>query len=201
MGHGWPPSQEQEERPGRSGMLAQVSLCILGLSNRIVAFPPQFFPPVGVVKGPVVIVRAFERLPVLEALPAFTGNEGRTPVPIQVPLADVAGIVPRPAQHLGQRQRVGVQGHVVHEDPGGEGPLASQQGGPRGAAHRHAREGVDEADALACQTVEVRRLYIRISGEAERLRPPLVRQDEEDVWFGAALRLPSPTYDVSEKEN
>ena len=51
-------------------------------------------------------MRAFERLPVLEALPAFTGKRPK-PVPIQVPFADVAGMSPARLNTFGSVRALG----------------------------------------------------------------------------------------------
>ena len=48
----------------------------------------------GVIVGLVVLVGALQHLPVVEALPAFGGDEGVAAMPVEVPLADVRRAVP-----------------------------------------------------------------------------------------------------------
>src|SRR5262245_45127291 len=71
------PSQPEQKRLGGVGARLQVLLRVTRLGNGIVTLPLQLLRPVGVVEGIVVSVRAFQNLPVVEALPALGRDERR----------------------------------------------------------------------------------------------------------------------------
>ena len=89
------PGQEEKERLLRLRMVAEVLLRIARLRDGVVAFPIELFGAVGVIRRVVVVVRAFEHLPVVKTLPPFARDEVRAPMPIHMPLADAARVIAR----------------------------------------------------------------------------------------------------------
>ncbi len=136
---------------------------------------------------------AFENLPVIETLPPLARNEVRPAAPVHVPLADAAGVVAVRLQLLGEGDGVGVQLNIIEENPVRLRALAGEHRRAHRRTHGHARDGLGEVDALALEAVEVRRLHIRIGCVAERLRAPLIGDDQQDVWFFSAGGEPRKT--------
>ena len=182
------PSELEEERLRGSHLraVADKVLCIARLGLGVVALPHELLRAVGVVGRLVIGVGAFERLPIVEALPALRGNVVGAAVAIDVPLADHAGGVAGGLEFLRKRDCLRVEGHVVEEKPVRLRSLAGEERGAHGSAHRHAGHRLREVNALALEAIKVRRAHIGIARVAERLRAPLVGDDEEEV--GRRLR-------------
>src|SRR5206468_10787682 len=137
-------------------MAADVIAGVVCLGDGVVAWPSQFVRGVGIVKGVRVVVRAFKDLPVFEALTAFTWDKVRAPVSVEMPFADVAGVVTFGFQDLGDRRRLGIERNVVEKDTVRQRTLPGEQRRPRGRTDRQAGDGLDEAEALRRETVDVR---------------------------------------------
>ena len=184
-----PPREPEEEGLLRLRVVAQIRLGVAGLRDGVVAFPLQFFRAVRVVGRVVVGVRAFENLPVIEALPALARDERRAAaVPVDVPLADAARVVASGLENLWQRHGIRAERHVVQKNAVRLRPLPREQRGARGGTHRHARDSLGEVHGCALEAIQVRRVDVRIAREAEGLRPPLVGDDEEDVGSRGLVR-------------
>ena len=100
-----------------------------------------------------------------------------------MPLADHTSLIPGSVERFRERDGIGVELYVVEENSVGQRTLAGQQRSTRGRTDRKSGDGVDEASAFSGKAVEVRRAHVRIAGEAERLRAPLVSENDEDVGF------------------
>ena len=104
-----PPRQDQQKGLGRGGAasVAQVRLGVAGLGQGVVAFPHEPLVRVaGIVRRAVVVVGAFEHLPVLEALPPLGRNIARAAAAIDVPLADIGRVVAARAESVREARGV-----------------------------------------------------------------------------------------------
>lgn len=138
-------------------------------------------------------MRTIQYLPELETLTPVPGDKGTSFVSVQMPFADIRGVVAGSVVRLGNGNSVIVQSHVVQKDAVGKWVPACHQARTIRAAHRTARHSVTEIDALSCEFVQVWRQHILISGIAGSLRAPLVREDKDkirllpDAFRGTAL--------------
>ena len=175
-----PPGENQRERDIRRPRRNVVDGHV-GLRNGVVAVPPQPFRRVPIVEGPQVVVGAVGGSPEAEPLAARARRRERAPtVAVQVPLADVRGVVAGVAEDGAEGRPVGGKPHVVEEHAVGERILAGEhRGAPRGTdgnagdrrvehhpLRRQAvhRRGLDGGSLVACRT-----------------RAVLVGEDEDDV--------------------
>ena len=126
-------------------------------------------------------MRAFEDFPVIKPLPPFARDEVQPAMTIHMPLADVTGVIARRAQDFRYRDRLRVKRHVIQKDAVCQGSLPGQQRRSHRGANRHGRDGVDKLNALTLEPVEVGSLDIRITRVSERLRPPLVGKNKDNV--------------------
>ncbi len=127
-----------------------------------------------------VVVRTVPHSPVIEPLAAVLRNE-RLAVPLQVPFADVAGLVALLLQHLRDgdltvRQRDVVRDHAVRL-----AVAAGEQHRPVRRAQRIAAVRVGEERALAGHAIHIGRLDLRIAHAAHRLGTHLIRESDDDV--------------------
>ena len=183
------PGKKQQERLARLRMAAEIIAGLMRLGHGVITGPFPFVRGIGIVKGVGVVVRAFERLPVVEALTAFARDKVGTPVTVQMPFADVARVIASGLQNLGEGRRIGMERDVIEKDTVRQWPLSGQQRRPGGRADRQASDGVDETDALRREAVEVGGFDVRITRESERLRAPLVGQDDQDVRLAFGLAV------------
>ena len=110
---------------------AQVRLGVAGLGQGVVALPDELLVRVaGIVRGMIVVVGAFEHLPVLEALLPFGRDIAGAAAAIDVPLADIGRVVAARAESLCEACSVLAQLYVVDEDAVREGVLTGQERGP-----------------------------------------------------------------------
>src|SRR3954451_7214877 len=98
-----------------------------------------------------------------------------------MPLADATSVVAGSFQDFRKSNRIRAERNIVQENPVCLRTLTGQQRCSRGRTHRHSSNGLGEVDALALERIEMRRLYIRVPRVPERLRAPLIGDDEEDV--------------------
>src|SRR5207245_3726407 len=126
------PGKKQQKRLLRLRMVADVFAGVTGLFDGVVTGPFQFVRGIRVVKGVRVVVRAFERLPVVEALTAVVWDELRASVSVQMPFADVAGVITFRLKNLGDGRRVWIERNVIEKDTVRQWPLSGQQRRPRG---------------------------------------------------------------------
>ena len=131
-------------------------------------------------------VRAFERFPIIETLPALARNEIRATVSVEVPFADAAGVVARGLEDLGKSRGVGMEWNIVEKHAVRQRALAGEQRCPSRQANGKTRDRIDEMDAFPSKPVEVGCLDVRIAGKADRLRAPLIGEHDDDVWWFAA---------------
>lgn len=124
---------------------------------------------------------------IVETLAFGGGNEALPPAAVQVPLADVGGVVAGAFELLADGWGVGGQVRVVEKEAVRQRVLPRQQTGPVGRADRTARDGVGEVDASSDQCVEVGRFDIGIAGVAGGLGAPLVGEYEHQI--GSRRRL------------
>ncbi len=82
------------------GMVAEVLLRIVRLGDGVIARPVELFGAVRVIGRVVVVVRAFEHLPIIKSLPPIARDERRAAITVHMPLADVTGVVPAWARTL-----------------------------------------------------------------------------------------------------
>ena len=176
-----PPREPEQERLRALRPRAEKGARIARLVERVVAGPVEFFRRVAVENRVGVVVRAFEHLPVVEALAALRRDEGRAAMPVDVPFANRRRVVARGLEHFRQRDRGGIERHVIEKNAVCERALAGEQRGARGRADGHPCDGVNAAHALAREAVEVRRPHVRIAGKTERLRAPLVGEHDDDI--------------------
>ena len=163
-------------------MRSKIVLCIAGLCEGVVTLPDALLSiAAGVVLRMVVVVRAFEHFPVVEAHPAFRRNGVRPSAPVDVPFPDVRRVVASGCERLGQARRVRPRMHVVDEHAVRERSLSRHQAGAIGRADGIAGNRLREVDALSGQCVEIRRLDIRIAGVSGRLLPPLIGEDKNHI--------------------
>ncbi len=79
-------------------------------------------------------------------------------------------------QAMARRVARGVVGDAV-----GVGVLAGEDARPARAAERRGGEGVEEAHALTCEAVDVRRLGEGVPGDADLVPAEVIDEDEDDV--------------------
>src|SRR5205809_2449466 len=87
------PRKKQQKRLLRPRAAAEVITSVACLGDGVVTGPLQFIRSVGIVERVRVIVGAFERFPVVEALTPFVRDKGRSPVSVQMPLANVTRVI------------------------------------------------------------------------------------------------------------
>ena len=172
-------------------MVAEILLRVARLGDGVIAFPVAPLGVVCVIRRVVVIVRAFEHLPIVKSLPPFARDKLQAAMAVHMPLADVTRVVARRAQDFPDGNRLRVERHIIHKDTVGERSLPGQQRCPHRRANRHGGDRINEADALPLEPVEVRRLNVRVACVTERLKPPLVSKDKDDIRraSGALPRL------------
>ena len=141
---------------------------------------------------------AFHHFPVMETLPVLRRNVRQPTAAVDVPFADVAGVVAGGGQHLAECHGVVAEMGVVEEEAVRGRPLAGHQRAAEGRTDRTSRDGFGEIGALFFELIEVRRLDVRVAGVAGGAGPPLVGENEEDVrragcFTGAAGRSSDPS--------
>ena len=182
------PRKHQQKRPPAGRVSPQVLDRVRRLRLCVVAVPLSLRRIVVlVIERPVVVVRTFQGLEVLEPLAPLGRDVRRAAVAVEVPLADVAGAVASPGKDLGDRHLLAGQLHVVEEHAVRQRPAARHHRRPVRAADRTGRDGMGELDCLVRQPIEVRRLHVRIARVPQRVGTPLVGEHEQDV--GAACRI------------
>ena len=177
--------QHQQEGFVGRGAAAQVLLGVGGLGKGIVARPELFFRrSAGIVVRVIVVVIALGALPVVEPLAALGRDVGTAAMPVEVPLADISGVVAGGLENLGHAQFRVWQIEVVQEHArrGREAPGQQRRAVRR--AHRAHRYGVGEARAVGRELVEVRRFDVGVARDAEGRGAPLVGEHEDNVRFG-----------------
>lgn len=100
---------------------------------------------------------------------------------INVPFSNDAGGPFLLGENFRPRLRRWIQRHIIQEDTVRLRPLARQERRACGRANREARDRIHQPDAFPCQPVERRRPNVLIARESECLRPPLIRENNEDV--------------------
>src|SRR5579862_5758853 len=98
-----------------------------------------------------------------------------------MPFANIAGVVSRLPEHLGDRDGIGTKRDVVEEHTVSQRTLTCEQGSTTWTADRQTRDGVLKANAFRSQPIQMRRPGAFIASKAKRLRPPLVGQDDDDI--------------------
>jgi hypothetical protein len=101
-----------------------------------------------------------------------------------MPFANIAGVVSRLPEHLGNGDGVGTKRDIVEEHTVSQRALACEQGGTTWTADRQTRDGVLKANAFRSQSIQMWRPGVSIAGKAKRLRPPLVGQYDDDIRPG-----------------
>ena len=76
---------------------------------------PLFMRP-GQISSLIIVVATFKGFPIFEAMLAFDWNRGAAPVSVNMPLADVPGIVTGFGKELAHRFRVRIHGDVIDND-------------------------------------------------------------------------------------
>ncbi len=169
------PGQEQHERFVAARVVLDVLHRVLRLGDRVITGPGAFRRIVaGVVERVIVVVRTFEHFPVVESLSRFGRDVVASPAAVEVPLADVAGVIAGGPEHFREAGGVVAQVQVVQEHAVRERELPGHQGCAMRAAHRAAGDGVGEVDRLISEAIEVGRLDIGITGVTGRRGAPLV---------------------------
>jgi len=116
-----------------------IPLNIASLGDSIVTFPETLGRIVSRVIGRVVIVvRALEDLPIIKALLAIFGNVIATAAGIDVPLADVCGVVAGVSANFGEGHCLVSKRSIVKEQAVSQRILACEQ---TGAIRRTDRTG------------------------------------------------------------
>ncbi len=140
-----------------------------------------------IVMRPLVIMTALEPFPPVESQPTLRRHERISPLPVDMPLTDVRRPVPGLAETLGEKRSVVplIQALVIHHQPVTMRVDAGQQRAAVRGTDRATGDRVGEAQVLAGKPVDVWRLDVRVTGITERLRAPLVGEDEQQVgWTG-----------------
>src|ERR1051326_7761218 len=89
-----PPGEAEQEGFTGFGTIKEILLGVLRLRNCVVSVPNQFLRRIRIIKRMVIIVSAFEGLPILKALSAFLRDKVGTAISVKMPFAYVACIVP-----------------------------------------------------------------------------------------------------------
>ena len=102
-----------------------------------------------------------------------------------VPFADMGGLVAQALQDdviVGQAVAVGVARHVI-DDAVAARILAGDDRGAVGRAERRRMERRREHRALATDPVDVRRLHIGVTADAQLIEPQVVDQHDQEIGF------------------
>ncbi len=102
-------------------------------------------------------------------------------IAIEMPLADVAGVVTGTIVGFCDGNRVVVEKDIVQEYAVRQRIASRDQTGPKWAAHGATRDGVTEVDAGPGQPVEMGCPDIRIARIPGILCPPLIRKDKQQI--------------------
>ncbi|MBA7675291.1 hypothetical protein ES703_83521 [subsurface metagenome] len=98
-----------------AGVLANVPLGLTTLGNRIVPLPFKLYVLIGVIERVIVVVRTAQHLPKLETLPPVSRDKRTSFIPIQMPFADMAGLVTRFVISLGDGNSISIQTHIIQK--------------------------------------------------------------------------------------
>ena len=106
---------------------------------------------------------------------------------IDVPLADVGGIIAVSGKRLGYAGRDWLEVDVVDKYPVRERKLPCQQAGPVGRTDRTTGDSMAKVDGLAGQAIQVWGLDDRVAGISGGLSAPLVGKYKDDVRSSRAV--------------
>ena len=163
-------------------MILDVGHGVLGLRVGIIPFPDLgVFAPFIEEAGLIVVVRALEHLPVVKALAALRRYVGRAPGPVDMPLADVTGIVARSAHGLGNGGCFVVQAQIIQEEAMRERILTCEQAASVRAAYRNSRDRIGKVHALLSEGVNIRGAHFLIAHVSVVHRAPLIGKEVENV--------------------
>ena len=176
-----PPGKEQAERVVAPAA-PQVVDGVRGLGLGIPARPDLQLTRVVGVTGAVVVVLEVGRHPVPEPLPARAGRyRCGTVRAVEVPLADVGGVVARGVEAVRDAGLGGRERDVVEHQAGRGRRAAGQQGAAVGPAHRQQGNGVGAYRAGGGEGVQVGRRDRLLPRVADGATPQLIGEDEEYV--------------------
>ena len=100
---------------------------------------------------------------------------------VNVPLANKGRLITRLMECLGHRNGFAIQADIVDKYAMCERIASGKQAGAKRRADRAGGNGRGEDNALAGQAIEVRRSRIGVPGIPQRLGPPLVGDENNDV--------------------
>lgn len=165
-------------------MLPDVRLRIGGLRENIVPIPQTLLGGVtGVVSRVVVIVRAFQRLEIVETQPPFRGNIVGPATPIDMPLANIGGVIAALFERIAQANGVAANGHIVDNNAMCERILSGQKAATPGATNRPASDSVGKVGTFSCELINIGGPDLMVARIAKSLHTPLVRQQEDNIRF------------------
>ncbi len=177
---------EQEER--LLAMVGDVADCRVGLCVHPVAWECHFFFIVVENREPVWLRGEFEGVGSKPGLVAAAFTRWHRVAIRQVPLANVAGVIPRIVEPVGEGALSLREGNAVSEATGGGWIQAGLQARAGWAADGLARERVVDMRALARNPVEVRRQVERVAMQSHRVPALLVGKEDDHVWRAAHAR-------------
>ena len=151
------------------------------LRDRVIPGPLQFLLSIPIINRVGISVRALEHLPIIKPLPSFRRSEIRAPASIHMPFADRPRFVTGAFKQLRNRHRIRVELDVIQKYAVCQRPLSRQKRSSRRRTHRQPRNRVREAHTFRSQSVEIRRLHVRISRKSESLRSPLIGQHNNNI--------------------
>ena len=126
-------------------------------------------------------MRTFQRLPVIEAETPVGRDGVGAAVVVDVPLADVGGLVAGGFERFGGARSARVERDVVHNEAVRQRRLPSEKACAGGRADRDAGDCMFELDAFVGERVQMRRFDLGVSVEAGRMGAPLVCKQDKDV--------------------
>ena len=131
----------------------------------------------GVICGVLIIMSAFQNLPVIESLSSLWGDIAGTTVAVHMPFADIGRLIAARFENLADALLVWREWHIVHKHACGSGKAAGQEGcSCRGTDWRCAN-GVGEVERFRGQAVYIGCDGVRVAVITSCFGTPLVGQN------------------------
>ena len=128
---------------------------------------------------------ALQHLPVIKALTPFLWNIGRPAMSIEMPFADISGIITGFFIHFCNRDRLAVEAEIIQEKPVGQRILPGHQRSAIWRTDRAGRDSIAYIYTLPGHLIQIggHSFKIGIAGIVCGLRPPLIGQHINNIRF------------------